>query len=883
MYRSNALVTGGCDAYHADRMHVDSHTASMPPPAAAHGRQAGGSPYRRGLPPGGSSFDARRYTTWLVGPLALVCIFTKLHKLIATPGGDVGSALAALFPDVAFIVVFALVTWLALRFTSGPLRVVARVVLHLATLVLTVLIFVEHGFWLTTGTLLDPYTLGYGLEHIGALGKVYLSEMGVRVWFGFAVLLAVHWLPTRAQRKRARIITWTTNQVGEPRASRVGAARPLVPLALLLLLPACTCVAALAVDISPPVEPLSENVVVEFASEAFAADVPAEPDTTSTSRPVDIALATGPRAIDAIQPGGPPPNVIIIVMESLRARSTTLHDPELDTTPFLASLAARGTHTDLTWTTVTHTSKAIVGALCGIYPKLDVPIDEAEPTGLPPTCLARILRERGYATAFMQSATARFERRDQLIENMHYETFLSKETIPQKDFEETSYFGWEDESLVAPAVTWAKQQQDEKRPFFMTLLTLSTHHTYGTPTTFQKKSRNAGEAEDYLNAVAYLDQTLAKLFAGLEQAGLLDRTLVVLLGDHGEGFGEHGRRQHDSVIYEEGLHIPLVMLGPGITPGSHIGGMRSAVDVVPTVLEWLGTPVVAGLPGMSLLSTDGHDQLFASCWLRQRCIATRKGDLKYIWHYDKQEPELFDLAKDPLERDNLVKSVPESTWGPMKARLIDWKDENHARWASFFAVAAREFVTTLPPLPQHELDITYSSPAVTTETGDTIEARPVMRLIGLDVPETRVTSGDPISITLHWEVLSPPGAWTPFTHLMGLTPNSRPRYNGDHTPVGGRYPTSSWIPGTFVSDEFRIQPNTNLPAGTYELVVGLWDPTSKVTGPAGRAIVNAPISQSNLLDKDQRAHLIKVEVLPEVPTGKPPGPTGGPEHTEHPD
>jgi len=219
----------------------------------------------------------------------------------------------------------------------------------------------------------------------------------------------------------------------------------------------------------------------------------------------------------------------------------------------------------------------------------------------------------------------------------------------------------------------------------------------------------------------------------------------------------------------------------------------------------------------------------------------------------------------------------------MKARLIDWKADNHARWASFFAQAAREFVTTLPPLPQREFDLTFSAPPVTSATGETSDARPLLRLIGIDVPDTTVVSGDPIQVTLHWEVLSAPGAWTPFTHLMGVSAGTRPRFNGDHTPVGGRYPTSSWIPGTFVSDEFRIQPNANLPPGTYELVVGLWDPSSKVTGPSARAVITATDTEVGLVDKDQRAHLIKVEVLPEVPTGRPPGPSGGPEHGPEPE
>ncbi len=797
-----------------------------------------------------SPFPAGRYTAWLVGPLALALLLAKVHKLVATPGGDVGSGLAALFPDVVFVAAFVGVAWAALRFSQGPWRVLTRVLLHLVTLLATALVFIEHGFWLTTGTLLDPYTLGYGLEHIGALGKVYLSEMGITVWLGFAALLAVHWLPVRAVR----------------RGPLLRVSNPLVPVAALLVLPACMCVAALALDVAPPVEPLSDNVVVEFAAEALA---PGDAEAVSSyAPPIAIELGVGPRAL----PEGPPPNVIIIVMESLRARSTSLHDETLRTTPFLDALAARGAYAQLAWTTVTHTSKAIVGGLCGIYPKLDVPIDEAESTGLPPVCLAHLLRERGYATGFMQTATGRFERRDKLVDNMGYETFLSKETIAQRDFEETSYFGWEDEALVAPAIDFVKAQQAKQQPFFLTLLTLSTHHTYATPSTFTKQEWApgvTGELDDYLNAVAYLDQTLAKLFAQLEATGALDNTLVVLTGDHGEGFGEHGRRQHDAVIYEEGLHVPLLVVGPGVAAGRVLGGLRSVVDIAPTVLEWLGTPVVSGLPGKSLLSSEGHDQLFASCWLRNRCMATLSRAVigetkepslaKYIWHYDKQSPELFDLGADPLEQHNVLSTTKPEVWTPMKDRLLAWKGDNIARWSSFFALASREFVSRRQPRPQVPLDIVFAAPAVGDEA-----PRPLLRLIGVDAPRQPVVSGAPIQLTLYWETLAAPGAWTPFTHLIGVTKGARPRYNGDHTPVGGQHPTALWVPGTFITDEFRLQPSKSLEPGKYDLVVGLWDPTSKVTGIMGRAAVLVDDDQVGLIDKERRAHVATIEVLPEL-------------------
>jgi lipoteichoic acid synthase len=770
-------------------------------------------------------FPAARYAAYLAFPLGLVCLLTKAHKLIAAKDGDLLSGLAAIFPDVIFLLVAGLVAFAALRYTRGYLRGSLRVILHLLVFLLTVFVFIEHGFWITTGTLLDPYTLGYGLEHIGPLGKVFLSEMKLGVWLGFAAILAVQFLPLLATRR--------------PSPPSDSPRRPLALLGLLGLAPACTGVAVLAADVPPEVLPLTDNVVVTFAADFISPEI--EADAAIGPGHPEVVLGTGSPAL--AKPG----NVIVIIMESLRARSMGVYDPKLDTTPFLQSLAKEGAVVDFAWPAVTHTSKAIVGILCGIYPKLDVPIEEAEPTGLPTPCLAKLLADRGYETAFMQTATASFERRDQLIKNMAYHHFESKETLPTKGFEETSYFGFEDRALVKPALDWLAKVRTEKKPHFLTLLTLSTHHTYKTPSNFEKKRRATGEVDDYLNAIHYLDTTLSELFAGFDKLGVREDTLIVLIGDHGEGFGEHGRRQHDAVIYEEGLHIPIMVVGPKVPEGVRIKGLRHAIDVVPTALEWLGTPATSGLPGKSLLTTEGHTDLFAACWLRQRCMAIRRGDQKFIWHFDKQPPELFDLVKDPLERKDLLKETPEVTWGPMKDRLLVWKQDEDALWAGFFARATQNFVGTERPAPSTPIDLTFSDE----------DGRPLVKLIGLD-GATRVKSGDPLKVTLHWEVLRAPGAqWKVFTHFLGVSANARPRFNADHVPVAGRHPVGEWKPGTFVSDPFRIQPDKPLPPGTYHLVVGLWDESSKAEKHLSRASVSGTGGE---VDAERRAHVLTVEV-----------------------
>lgn len=794
-------------------------------------------------PPAPTPWPVWRYTLLLAGPLALLCLLTKAHKLMATPDGSVGASLAALFPDLAFGLGFIGGTWLILRY-AGRVRPLARVLLHLVTLVFTLLVFIEHGFWVKTGTQIDAYTLWYGLDQLDALGKVYLSEMGLVVWLGFAAVLGLQALPFLALRKRpARVVPHRT---------------VLLLAGVAVVAPACTGVFALVAEVPDPVLPLTGNVIAEFANDILREEAPEPEPPTDLHGELELVVTPLPAAT-------PKKNVIVIVLESLRASATSVYSKELDTTPFMQKLAERGAVVDHAWPSVTHTSKALVGILCGLHPKLDAPIEEAEPTGLPVPCLAKLLRQRGYATAFMQTATAHFERRDQLVRNMDYETFESKETLPSEGFEETSYFGWEDRALVKPALDWLGKQD---RPFFLTLLTLSTHHTYKTPSTFPKVKRASGELGEYLNATRYLDTVLEELFAGLEAGGHLEDTLVVLIGDHGEGFGEHGRHQHDTVIYEEGLHIPLLILGEGVPKNTRIAGQRHAIDVVPTVLEWLGTPLVSGLQGRSLLSTGGHERTFASCWLRQRCMAVREGPLKYIWHFDRQGPEVFDLVADPREKKNLLSTLDLATVQRLREAVLAYKADNDALWARFFANAHRDFVTTLPPFIERApggapggprgrpLGITYRDK----------DGRALARLIGVDAPE-RATSGDPIRVTLYWEALSVPGSgWKLFSHLIGHSPGTRPRLNADHVPVAGRHPVARWQAHTFITDPFRIQPEQPLPPGRYRLVVGLWDEAHSGPTPLdGRATPSLDEGAPEVeLDADRRAHVIEIEVLPKV-------------------
>jgi arylsulfatase A-like enzyme len=184
-----------------------------------------------------------------------------------------------------------------------------------------------------------------------------------------------------------------------------------------------------------------------------------------------------------------------------------------------------------------------------------------------------------------------------------------------------------------------------------------------------------GRRDDYDREIRGVDDELRGLFDSIRAAGVMETTWVVLLSDHGEEFGEHGRYQHGGAVYEESLRVPLVFIGPGILPGRHETPV-SLIDVAPTLIEAMGIAVPAQIDGQSLAgvvrgtSAAESRTLFAEAradhrwiepWVNERwnppLIAVRLGDEKFIAHRPstgEASPLLrFDLASDPQERTPL--------------------------------------------------------------------------------------------------------------------------------------------------------------------------------------------------------------------------------------
>lgn len=184
----------------------------------------------------------------------------------------------------------------------------------------------------------------------------------------------------------------------------------------------------------------------------------------------------------------------------------------------------------------------------------------------------------------------------------------------------------------------------------------------------------------YAKDVALADQRVGSVVAELKRRGVWDRTLFILLSDHGEEFGEHGGWQHDQSAYEELLRVPLLIHFPG---GRHAGQRvdepASLLDVVPTLAEELGLPELASnARGRSLLpvlsgETQGADETrvtgmrmnrkkFYRPWKEARGdvnVAVRSGGWKGIYNVEQDTFELYDLASDPGELRDRSHELPE--------------------------------------------------------------------------------------------------------------------------------------------------------------------------------------------------------------------------------
>jgi lipoteichoic acid synthase len=160
----------------------------------------------------------------------------------------------------------------------------------------------------------------------------------------------------------------------------------------------------------------------------------------------------------------------------------------------------------------------------------------------------------------------------------------------------------------------------------------------------------------------------------------------VIYGDHGEGFGEHDLKQHDNTVYQEGLKVPLIIHEPGrFQNGKRVDTLTDQVDILPTVVDLLGYKVEGGkYPGKSLLAPPDQDRpLFFSCFDEYRCLASIKGNEKYIYFFGNQPDEVYDLSKDSNERHDIAERLSDAELEQKRSQVLAWYSRVNATYEKY--------------------------------------------------------------------------------------------------------------------------------------------------------------------------------------------------------
>lgn len=228
--------------------------------------------------------------------------------------------------------------------------------------------------------------------------------------------------------------------------------------------------------------------------------------------------------------------------------------------------------------------------------------------------------------------------------------------------------------VIDRASVWMNQQQGD---FFLWVHLFDAHAPYAPPEPYRSMLTDPYDGE-----IAYLDSQLARLVSALDRSGLRERTMIVVVGDHGESLGEHGEPTHGLLLYESTLRVPMILNGPGL-PQENVA-VKTPVglaDVAPTTASLIGLPfpvskrvmdgrdlsvdLLAGREpaAREVYSETEYPRIFGWSGL----AALRRGADKYI---DAPNAEMYDVDRDPGERTNLL-DVERRTVNDLRGKLAE--------------------------------------------------------------------------------------------------------------------------------------------------------------------------------------------------------------------
>ncbi len=353
-------------------------------------------------------------------------------------------------------------------------------------------------------------------------------------------------------------------------------------------------------------------------------------------------------------------NIVLFTIDTLRADHLECYGYDKIATPRINRLAAEGTLFQNVISPTPLTLPAHSSIFTGTYPLFHGVRDNGgfylDPKHL---TLAEVLKEKGYQTGAFVGAFVLDSRWgvdqgfDHYFDNFDLTKYkkISLDAVQRRG----------DEVLEA-ARDWISGNSREK--FFAWIHLYDPHTPYEPPEPFRTRYKGRPYGL-YDGEIAYVDDLVGGFLDFLETQNLTGRTLIIFTADHGESLGEHKESAHGFFVYEAAIRVPLIISLPEVEAGRglELSEQVQSIDIMPTVLDLVGSDVPPAVQGRSLVpliqggKEKGEPAAYSETffpryhygWSELRSL--RQGRLKFI---DAPRPELYDVSVDPMELSNLI-------------------------------------------------------------------------------------------------------------------------------------------------------------------------------------------------------------------------------------
>jgi lipoteichoic acid synthase len=368
-------------------------------------------------------------------------------------------------------------------------------------------------------------------------------------------------------------------------------------------------------------------------------------------------------------------NVVIIVLESAGAVYFDAYGGNYSLSPNLNKYESNSLVYREMYANAPSTNRSLVSILGSIYPYLSYKSITQEAPKVDHPTISSILKSEGYRTSYFSSADLNFQNCKEFLIHRGFDNIEDFSEIKCNEeflFESIDYdegSGIDDMCLANRLASWL--DEDSIRNFFSMIWTVQGHYPYF----FDGEEENFGVPNyyfnRYLNCMKHSDALIGRIMNILEVRQLDSGTLVVVVGDHGEAFGQHGQFGHASALYEENIKVPLYFINSTLFHGEHKKDIAGMKDLAPTILSLLKIPTPEIWQGRDLLNTISDEGFYFAPW-SDYLIGYRKDNMKYIYNETWKTIEIYDLSLDPEEMVNLYDTLSEEEISHVIYQIATW-------------------------------------------------------------------------------------------------------------------------------------------------------------------------------------------------------------------